>query len=59
MSERAAPLYCPYCGEDSLRPWGDDPDRGHGEWRCEDCLRVFRLRFVGLTGHGLTVDGDG
>ena len=56
MSERAAPLYCPYCGEESLRPWGDDPAGGHGEWRCEDCLRVFRLRFVGLTG---TAGGGG
>ena len=55
MSERAAPMYCPYCGEDRLRPWvapeeRDDPAKGHGQWRCEDCTRVFRLRYVGLTG---------
>ena len=55
MSERAAPMYCPYCGEEQLRPWvaeaqRDDPTKGHGEWRCEDCTRVFRLRYVGLTG---------
>ena len=46
-------MYCPYCGEEHLRPWGDDPDNplsGHGEWRCEDCTRVFVLRYKGLTG---------
>lgn len=48
--ERAVPMFCPYCGEESLRPWGDDPDRGHGDWRCEDCLRVFTLRYRGTTG---------
>ena len=44
---RAVPFYCPFCGEESLRPWGDDPDKGHGTWRCEDCARVFVLRFTG------------
>lgn len=44
MNERAAPMYCPSCGE--------DPDRGHGDWRCEDCLRVFVLRYKGTTGTG-------
>ncbi len=53
VSERAAPMFCPYCGEDALRPWGDDPDKGHGDWRCEDCTRVFTLRYRGLSG---TVD---
>ena len=48
---RAVPFYCPFCGEESIRPWGDDPDKGHGDWRCEDCSRVFTLRFKGLTGH--------
>jgi len=57
VTERAAPMYCPYCGEDRLRPWvapeeRDDPAKGHGQWRCEDCTRVFRLRYVGLTGGG-------
>jgi transposase-like protein len=53
MSEptaRAVPFYCPFCGEESVRPWGDDPDKGHGDWRCEDCSRVFTLRYRGLTG---------
>ena len=40
---RAVPFFCPFCGEESLRPWGDDPDKGHGTWRCEDCARVFVL----------------
>lgn len=44
---RAVPFYCPYCGEESIRPDGEDPDAGHGDWRCTDCLRVFRLRFLG------------
>jgi len=52
VNQRAAPMYCPYCGEDSLRPWGEDPDHGHGDWWCEDCLRVFVLRYRGTTGTG-------
>ena len=43
-------MYCPYCGEDTIRPWGDDPDKGHTDWRCEACLRVFAVRYKGLTG---------
>jgi ribosomal protein L37AE/L43A len=43
MSERAAPFYCPYCGDEDLRPFGEK----HGEWRCGACQRVFRLSFVG------------
>ena len=50
MSERAAPFYCPYCGEESVRPFGDDPDAGHGQWTCDDCLRVFTLSYKGTTG---------
>ena len=46
MSERAAPQYCPYCGEETLRPWGET----HGEWKCESCTRVFTLRYGGHTG---------
>ena len=50
MSERAAPFYCPYCGEEDLRPHeGADPSApAHGTWRCGGCARVFALRFVGL-----------
>ncbi|MCU1587444.1 MAG: hypothetical protein JWN31_937 [Frankiales bacterium] len=55
---RATPMFCPYCGEESIRPWGDDPDSDHAlpfqgsEWKCEDCLRVFEVRFKGSTGTG-------
>ena len=59
MSERAAPMYCPYCGEDTIRPWEDEPDaddrpaaRRSADWRCESCLRVFVVRYKGLTGTG-------
>ncbi|GLW64183.1 hypothetical protein Arub01_24270 [Actinomadura rubrobrunea] len=45
MSERAAPFYCPYCGEEDLRPHEED-----GTWACGDCLRVFRLAFLGVGG---------
>ena len=44
MSERATPFYCPYCGDEDLRPH----ESGHGAWRCGGCARVFSLRFVGL-----------
>jgi len=44
MSERAVPFYCPYCGEEDLRPAGAAP----GEWYCPDCLRTFSLKLVGI-----------
>ena len=44
MSERSAPFYCPYCGEEDLRPHG----AAHGEWECRSCRRVFTLSFKGL-----------
>ncbi len=44
MTERAAPNYCPYCGDEHLRPSED----GHGVWECRACTRVFKLSFVGL-----------
>jgi ribosomal protein L37AE/L43A len=44
MTERAAPFYCPYCGEEDLRP----SEEGHGAWECRGCLRVFTLKYVGL-----------
>ncbi|HEU0088885.1 MAG TPA: hypothetical protein VFQ77_14765 [Pseudonocardiaceae bacterium] len=43
---RAVPFYCPYCGEEDLRPVAEP----HGAWRCADCLRVFVVRTVGLAG---------
>jgi transposase-like protein len=45
MGERAAPFYCPYCGEEDIRPEGE----GHGDWRCSSCARLWRLRYLGLS----------
>jgi transposase-like protein len=42
--QRAAPLHCPYCGEEDLRP----SEEGHGAWECHGCARVFSVRFLGL-----------
>jgi ribosomal protein L37AE/L43A len=44
MSTRAEPYYCPYCGEEDLRPHGAT----HGEWECHACRRVFALAMRGL-----------
>lgn len=48
MSERAAPFYCPYCGEEDLRP----SEEGPGAWECADCNRAFRVKFLGLLASG-------
>jgi ribosomal protein L37AE/L43A len=42
--QRAVPFYCPFCGEEDLRPH----EGGHGQWRCGSCVRVFGLRLVGI-----------
>ncbi|HEY6275563.1 MAG TPA: hypothetical protein VIX86_04455 [Streptosporangiaceae bacterium] len=42
--ERQIPFYCPYCGEEDLRPAGPDA----GSWRCGSCARAFGLRFAGV-----------
>jgi transposase-like protein len=44
MSERAAPFYCPYCGEEDLEPY---EERGGG-WYCRACARAFTLKFLGI-----------
>ncbi|MFE9365881.1 hypothetical protein ACFYNN_24465 [Streptomyces sp. NPDC006978] len=49
MSERAAPFYCPYCGDEDLRPH----EAGHGAWECASCNRAFHLKFLGLLTQGL------
>ena len=41
---RAEPFYCPYCGEEDLRPEVAPPSA----WRCADCQRVFVVHLVGL-----------
>ena len=43
MSTRAAPFYCPYCGEEDLEPHGEA-----GGYHCASCDRRFHVRFVGL-----------
>ncbi|MBK5228511.1 MAG: hypothetical protein JJE05_08395 [Actinobacteria bacterium] len=40
---RAAPLNCPYCGEPSIEPVGDER-----AFYCSSCDRRFELRFLGL-----------
>jgi transposase-like protein len=47
---RAAPLYCPYCGEEDLRP----SEEGHGAWECHACARVFSVKFLGLLGSAVS-----
>ncbi len=46
---RAVPFYCPYCGEEDLRP----EEESHAAWRCADCQRVFVVRMVGVRVMGL------
>ena len=41
---RAVPFYCPFCGEQDLRP--DDA----GRWRCESCERAFELTVTRIGG---------
>jgi transposase-like protein len=44
MSGRMTPFFCPYCGEEDLRP----NESSHGAWECRACVRVFSVRFVGM-----------
>ena len=44
MSERQVPFYCPYCGDQDLRPGGPTG----GAWECASCARAFELRFTGV-----------
>ena len=44
MTERQVPFYCPYCGEESLRPSGPES----GDWECGACARGFRLSFTAV-----------
>ncbi|MFC4496377.1 hypothetical protein ACFPA8_19815 [Streptomyces ovatisporus] len=62
MSERAAPFYCPYCGDEDLRPSEEGAGTGRGAaWECASCNRAFKLSFLGLLARGLPRghDGDG
>jgi transcription elongation factor Elf1 len=46
VTERAVPFYCPYCGDEDLRPHDAEP----GTYACGACQRSFALRLVALTG---------
>ena len=46
--ERQVPFYCPYCGDEDLRPAGPTA----GSWRCGACSRAFELRFAGVAPGG-------
>jgi transposase-like protein len=48
VGERQVPFYCPYCGEEDLRPAASQS----GSWVCQSCRRSFVLRFAGLSTHG-------
>ena len=45
---RSTPMYCPYCGEEDLRP----NEASHGAWECHACQRVFTVKFNGLINPG-------
>jgi ribosomal protein L37AE/L43A len=45
MSRHMTPFFCPYCGDEAIRPYGET----HGEWHCESCRRAFALRSVKQT----------
>ena len=40
---RAVPFYCPYCGDEDLRPLTDT----HGTWWCQSCRRAWSLKMIG------------
>lgn len=43
--ERQVPFFCPYCGDEDLRPAGAEP----GLWHCPACTRGFELHARDLT----------
>ena len=43
---RAVPFYCPFCGEQDIRP----DDATERAWRCESCERGFELRAITVGG---------
>lgn len=48
----AVPFYCPYCGDEDLRPDGEVA----GQWWCRSCRRVWSLKLLG-TGTPAGEDG--
>ncbi len=47
MSERQVPFYCPYCGEETLRPAGS---RRRASGSAGRAPAGFQLRFVAVCG---------
>ena len=45
VTPRAQPFYCPYCGEEDVRP-----DHEEGAFHCAVCDRRFTLSFLGVGG---------
>ncbi|HSV66575.1 MAG TPA: hypothetical protein VLJ59_11790 [Mycobacteriales bacterium] len=46
-------FYCPYCGEEDIRPYGEPAAaKQAGQWLCSACRRVWAVRFVGLAPWG-------
>jgi len=43
-TERAVPFYCPYCGDEDVRPLTDT----HGTWWCQSCRRAWALKMLGI-----------
>ena len=41
-SRAATPLYCPFCGEEDLRPVEDDA----AAWSCRACAHVFSVTLL-------------
>jgi transposase-like protein len=54
VSGHVPPFYCPYCGDEDIRPFGER----HGDWRCGACRRIWTLRYVGVARPG-GPDADG
>jgi transposase-like protein len=50
----APPFFCPYCGEEDIRPFGE----AAAQYRCGSCLRVWTLRMVGTTRAGAPDEPD-
>ena len=40
-TQRAQPFYCPYCGEQDIRPGAEERT-----YHCRTCDRSWRLEFV-------------
>ena len=45
--ERLAVLYCPYCGEEDLRPAEAYLETSPAAWACHSCRRAFTVRLLG------------